>query len=193
MKRLLFGYVLVLASLSYAQTFDVVLANGRVMDPESGLDAVRNVGIRGGRVEAISATPLNGRTVVDVRGLVVAPGFIDLHSHGQDAENYALKAHDGVTTALELEIGVYPVQAWYDARKGKALVNFGASSGHVPARMAVMHDTGDFLPGIRPPIASPPMRKNCRFSTTSARGWTKAPSVSASASPTCPPRAAKKS
>jgi N-acyl-D-aspartate/D-glutamate deacylase len=128
------------------QSYDTVLANGRVMDPESGLDAVRYVGIRGKRIEAISATPLEGRTVVDVRGLIVAPGFIDLHSHGQDNENYHFKAHDGVTTALELEIGVSPVAEWYKAREGKALVNFGASSGHVPAKMAVMHDTGEFLP-----------------------------------------------
>ncbi|MGD0438585.1 MAG: amidohydrolase family protein [Bryobacteraceae bacterium] len=146
MKKLLLASIGTFATLSFAQTFDVVLANGRVMDPESGLDAVRNVGIRGGRVAAVSATPLMGRTVVDVRGMVIAPGFIDLHSHGQDPENYAFKAHDGVTTALELEIGVYPVEPWYAARNGKALVNFGASSGHVPARMAVMHDTGDFLP-----------------------------------------------
>jgi N-acyl-D-aspartate/D-glutamate deacylase len=146
MTRFLVACVCAFASLSFGQTFDVVLANGRVMDPESGLDGVRSVGIRGGHVEAISTTPLNGRTVMDVRGFVVAPGFIDLHSHGQDAENYAFKAHDGVTTALELEIGVSPVASWYAARKGKALINFGASSGHVPARMAVMHDTGDFLP-----------------------------------------------
>ena len=129
-----------------AQTFDTVLANGRVMDPESGLDAIRYIGIRGKRIEAISATPLQGRTVVDVHGLVVAPGFIDLHSHGQDDENYHFKAHDGVTTALELEIGVSPVAPWYQTREGKALINFGASSGHVPAKMAVLHDSGDFLP-----------------------------------------------
>src|SRR5712692_2045554 len=116
------------------------------MDEESGLDAVRDVGIRGKRIEAISLAPLQERTAVDVRGLVVAPGCIDLHSHGQDDENYHFKAHDGVTTALELEIGVSPVAAWYQSREGKALVNFGASSGHVPARMAVMHDTGTFLP-----------------------------------------------
>ncbi len=116
------------------------------MDPESGLDAIRYIGIRGKRIEAISAAPLQGRTIVDARGMVVAPGFIDLHSHGQDNENYHFKAHDGVTTALELEIGVSPVAAWYRAREGKALINFGASSGHVPAKMAVMHDTGDFLP-----------------------------------------------
>ncbi len=130
----------------WGQTYDTVLANGRVMDPESGLDAIRYVGINGKRIEAISATPLAGRTIVDVRGLVVAPGFIDLHSHGQDDENYHYKAHDGVTTALELEIGVSPVAAWYQSREGKALINFGASSGHVPAKMAVLHDTGDFLP-----------------------------------------------
>lgn len=142
-----FCAALLLFSLSlWGQTYDTVLANGRVMDPESGLDAVRYVGISGKRIEAISAAPLQGGTVVDVRGLVVAPGFIDLHSHGQDNENYHFKAHDGVTTALELEIGVSPVAAWYRAREGEALINFGASSGHVPAKMAVMHDTGDFLP-----------------------------------------------
>jgi N-acyl-D-aspartate/D-glutamate deacylase len=144
-KRLCSAFGIFAFSLC-AQTYDTVLANGRVMDPESGLDAIRYVGIRGKRVEAISVAPLVGRTVVDARGLVVAPGFIDLHSHGQDDENYHYKAHDGVTTALELEIGVWPVAQFYQSREGKALVNFGASSGHVPARMAVMHDTGDFLP-----------------------------------------------
>jgi N-acyl-D-aspartate/D-glutamate deacylase len=73
--------------------------------------------------------PLHGRTVLDAAGLVVAPGFIDLHSHGQTPENYRFKAMDGVTTALEMEVGVSPVPAWYAAREGKALVNFGASSG----------------------------------------------------------------
>src|ERR1041385_2377216 len=104
-----------------AQSYDVVLSGGRVMDPESGLDAIRNVGIRGRRIEAISARPLQGKNVVDVKGLVVAPGFIDLHSHGQDEENYRYKTRDGVTTALELEVGVSPVRAWYAQRDGKAL------------------------------------------------------------------------
>src|ERR1041385_8554589 len=99
-----------------AQSYDVVLSGGRVMDPESGLDAIRNVGIRGRRIEAISARPLQGRTVVDVKGLVVAPGFIDLHSHGQDEENYRFKAMDGVTTALELEVGVGDIEKWYAER-----------------------------------------------------------------------------
>jgi N-acyl-D-aspartate/D-glutamate deacylase len=133
------------AALS-AQTYDIVLSGGRVMDPESGLDAIRNVGIRGRSIAAISARPLAGKIAIDAKGLVIAPGFIDLHSHGQDDENYRYKARDGVTTALELEVGVSPVAAWYAAREGKALVNFGATAGHIPARMAVMHDTGTFLP-----------------------------------------------
>src|ERR1700680_2625509 len=108
MKRIYSGVLLFSLSL-WGQTYDTVLANGRVMDPESGLDAVRYIGIRGKRIEAVSATPLQAETSVDVRGLVVAPGFIDLHSHGQGDETYHFKAHDGVTTAMELEIGVWPV------------------------------------------------------------------------------------
>src|SRR3954462_735667 len=139
------GLSLLAACLS-AQTYDVVLAGGRVMDPESGLDAVRNIGINANRVAAISGSPLRGKEVIDVKGLVVTAGFIDLHSHGQTPENYRLKAYDGVTSALELETGVASIPEWYAMREGKAAVNFGASAGHAPACMAVMHDTGTFLP-----------------------------------------------
>jgi N-acyl-D-aspartate/D-glutamate deacylase len=138
--------VLFFTPLLMAQQYDLVLANGRVMDPESGLDAVRSVGISGGRIAAISATPLQGRAVVDVKGLVVAPGFIDLHVHSHSPEAYGFQARDGVTTALELEIGVWPVARWYAQHEGKALINFGATSGHVPAAMAVMGDKGRLLP-----------------------------------------------
>src|SRR4051794_23677475 len=131
---------------AFAQELDVVIANGRVMDPASGVDAVRHIGIQGGRITAVSAQPLRGKTVIDAKGLVVAPGFIDLHSHGQTPENYRFKARDGVTTALEMEVGVSPVTAWYREREGKALVNFGATVGELPARMTVMHDTGKLLP-----------------------------------------------
>ncbi len=140
------GLFLLIASPMFAQQYDVVLANGRVMDPETNLDAIRHVGILAGRIAAVSASPLQGRTVVDVKGLVVTAGFIDLHSHGQTPENYKFKARDGVTTALELEVGVNPIAGWYAAREGHALINFGATSGHIPARMAVMHDTGGLLP-----------------------------------------------
>jgi N-acyl-D-aspartate/D-glutamate deacylase len=143
--RLLIG-LFILGAVVGAQTFDIVLANGRVMDPETNLDAVRNVGIRGGKIAAVSDAPLEGRSVIDVKGLVVTAGFIDLHSHGQTPENYGYKARDGVTTALEMEVGVNPVSVWYAARDGKARINFGATSGHIPAAMAVLHDSGLLLP-----------------------------------------------
>jgi dihydroorotase len=134
------------SAAAFAQQYDIVITNGRVMDPETGLDAIRNVAVQDGKIAALSTSQMQGRMVIDATGLVVAPGFIDLHSHGQDAENYRYKAMDGVTTALELERGVFPVAPWYTDRAGKALINYGASSGHIPVVMNVLHDTGTFLP-----------------------------------------------
>ena len=126
--------------------YDLVIRGGRVMDPESGLDAVRDVAIAKGRIAAVSAEPLPGAPAIDAHGLVVAPGFIDLHAHGVDPANYALRAADGVTTSLELEVGTADVDGFYAEREGHTLVNFGASIGHIPVRMAVMGDPPRFLP-----------------------------------------------
>lgn len=146
--------VLTLAGLSLTQSgaraaeaLDLVLEHGRVMDPASGLDAVRHVGIRAGRIAAISAEPLAARERIDATGLVVAPGFIDLHQHGQDEESYRFKALDGVTSALELEVGAADVDAWYREREGTLPLNHGVSIGHLKVRMAVMGDQPAFLPG----------------------------------------------
>src|ERR1700730_2600508 len=128
------------SSLPEGGTYDLVIANGRVMDPESGLDTVRNVGVTSGKISAISETPLKGRLTIDAKGLVVAPGFIDLHEHGQEPRNYEFQAHDGVTTSLELEAGTDDVDRWYALREGKSLINFGVSIGHIPVRMKVMGD-----------------------------------------------------
>jgi dihydroorotase len=129
------------------ETYDLAILNGRVMDPESGLDAVRNVGIHAGKIAAISATTLNAKSNVDAKGLVVAPGFIDLHEHGQEPRNYEFQARDGVTTSLELEAGTDDVDRWYAAREGKSLINFGVSIGHIPVRMKILGDPqGGMLP-----------------------------------------------
>ncbi len=117
---------------------DVVLVGGRVLDPETNLDAVRAVGIKGGRIASVTSGVPAARDTIDVRGLVVAPGFIDLHTHGQDSINYRYSAHDGVTTALELELGTYPVAPWYAKREGKSLINFGVSASHPGARRAML-------------------------------------------------------
>lgn len=144
---LLAGLVLPpLSGFATNQVYDVVIQNGRVIDPESRLDAVRNVGISGGTIKAITAGRLSGRIVIDAKGLVVSPGFIDLHQHGQNDENYRFKAMDGVTTALELEVGTGDVDRWYAEREGKARINYGVSIGHLAARMAAMGDPVEFLP-----------------------------------------------
>lgn len=138
--------------------YDLVIQGGRVMDPETGLDAVRNVGIQAGRIAKISADPLAGVRVVEAGGLVVAPGFIDLHSHGQDDENYRLKAQDGVTTALELEIGVADLAGFVRERQGRALVNFGASASHSAARVTALGGTlpaGAIVPPAGPTTDDP--------------------------------------
>jgi N-acyl-D-aspartate/D-glutamate deacylase len=142
---LLVLFIVPACSREAAPTYDLVIANGRVMDPESGLDAVRHVGIRGGTIESVSETPLEGRRVIDATGHVVSPGFIDLHEHGQQGESYRMMVRDGVTSAFELEVGTGDVPAWYADREGGQIVNYGVSIGHIKVRMQVLGDPGTGL------------------------------------------------
>jgi N-acyl-D-aspartate/D-glutamate deacylase len=141
MRRLIFFFSLLsfVSSTRFlaAQQYDLVLEGGRVLDPETGLDAVRNVGIRDGKIARVSAEALSGRRVIHAGGLVVAPGFIDLHQHGQDMASQRVKALDGVTTALELEIGAPDVAQFLKAKEGRSLINYGTSASHLAARAAV--------------------------------------------------------
>lgn len=107
--------------------YDVVLEGGRVIDPETKLDAIKNVGILNNRIAQISSAPLKGKEIINLKGLVVAPGFIDMHIHGRSNVEQEYQLHDGVTTALELEWGIEHIGKWYESRKGKALINYGAS------------------------------------------------------------------
>jgi N-acyl-D-aspartate/D-glutamate deacylase len=119
------------------QTYDLVLAGGRVIDPESGLDGIRNVGIDGGQIVAISGAPLKGHRQINVAGKVVAPGFIDLHTHSPTPLGQYYQLRDGVTTALELEAGAFPVAAYGDQVQGQALINYGSSVGYIWIRALV--------------------------------------------------------
>ncbi|MCO1653668.1 amidohydrolase family protein [Pseudonocardia humida] len=116
--------------------YPLVLAGGRVIDPDSGLDAVADVALDGDAVAAISTGPLAGVERIDVRGLVVCPGFVDLHSHGQAIPEQRLQALDGVTTALELEAGTLPVAAAYAAAAAQGRpINYGYATSWALARM----------------------------------------------------------
>ena len=119
-------------------THELVLTGGRVLDPETGLDRVADVGIDGGSITGIG-DDLEGATTVDVAGLVVAPGFIDLHSHAQTLPGRRLQACDGVTSALDLEAGRAPVELAYarDAERGSP-IHYGFSASWAAARMHVV-------------------------------------------------------
>ncbi len=126
--------------------YDLVIHNGRIMDPETELNSVGSLGITDGVIQVFSTGPLQGKSTIDATGLVVCPGFVDLHAHGQDPFNTRLQARDGVTSALELEIGTNDVEGWYREREGASLIHHGVSVGHVPIRMRLMGDTGHFVP-----------------------------------------------
>ena len=159
MRKLIFSLCLLLFStIAAAQQYDLVLEGGRVMDPETGLDAVRNVGIRAGKIARVSSEALSGRRVVHASGLVVAPGFIDLHQHAQNLESQRVKAQDGVTTALELEIGAPDVAQFLKAKEGRSLIHCGTSASHVAARALVFGaplPEGDILPKSGPATDQP--------------------------------------
>jgi N-acyl-D-aspartate/D-glutamate deacylase len=119
--------------------YDVVLRGGRVIDPESGLDAVGDVGIAGDRVTMVGIGLPPGRLELDVADQVVTAGFIDLHSHAHDLGSARLQVADGVTTALELEAGATPVGAAYAAAAATARpLNYGFAASWAMARMSVL-------------------------------------------------------
>lgn len=118
---------------------DLAIRGGRVIDPESGLDAVRDVAVDGGRIVAVAETAGAARIEINAKGLIVAPGFIDLHAHGQSVPADRMQAFDGVTTALELEVGALPVAEWYEAQSERGrLLNYGTAAAWIFARKAVM-------------------------------------------------------
>jgi len=142
--------------------YDVVIHGGRVVDPETSLEAVRDVGIRGNQIVAISERALTGTRVIEASGLVVAPGFIDLHQHDQTAAGYRLKAMDGVTTALELEIGAPDVRKFLDQRRNTALINYGTSASQPWARAAILGQReveGAIVPPSGPATNGPASRE----------------------------------
>ena len=141
-----------------AQDYDVAILNGRVMDPETKYDAVANVGIKDGTIAVITKDKITGQETIDATGHIVAPGFIDIHAHGQNIGDYRMQAMQGVTTMLELESGVLPISEWYDKQAKKNLpIHFGAAAGWTFARIAAF--AGE------QPVSSPEYFQNAQSRT----------------------------
>ena len=137
---------------------DIVLRGGRVIDPETGLDEIRDVAVTGSQIAEVGTALPTARVDVDVAGHVVTAGFIDLHSHTADVAGLRLRALDGVTTALELEAGAAPVAAAYERAKAEGRpVNYGFAASWALARMAAVGGValdgriGTFLANIATP------------------------------------------
>ncbi len=139
---LLLQLALLLTALSAAaENHDVAINNGRVIDPETGLDAIRHIGLRGGKIVRVSEILLDGDTVIDADGLIVSPGFIDRNTYTLGTELFRARAADGVTTTFNFEEGAHDVSAAYAALEGNALINFGFSASWGAARIAVTSET----------------------------------------------------
>lgn len=149
------------AARAAGPAFDVVIEGGRVIDPETKTDRPASVGVRGGRIAEISPKPLPGRRRIDAKGLVVAPGFIDLHSHAVSDFDMRLKARDGVTTALELEGGTYPVRNL--GQIGPARINYGASVGHRAVRVFIATGLEQLPAKPEPDLATRVLRREAEW------------------------------
>lgn len=127
-----------LTSNSFGQNYDLVIRGARVVDPETMLDQVRNIGITDKEISIITTEAIVGREMIDASGLIAAPGFIDLHAHGQDPYSEKVSIFDGRTTQMDLEGGALPVPEYFKAKAGVSLSNYGTSVGHSSARLLLM-------------------------------------------------------
>ncbi|MDA2913468.1 amidohydrolase family protein [Acidobacteriia bacterium AH_259_A11_L15] len=124
------------------QEVDVVIRNGRVMDPETGTDAILAVAVDQGRIVALgsAAEKLRGRREIDARNLVVAPGFIDLLARlTPEEETQSFKVMDGVTAVFNMHGGPVNIPAYFESFQevGASYVHYGTTVGHNPLRRAV--------------------------------------------------------
>ena len=176
------GFVVACGGGAQTGPVDLLVTGGRVMDPETGFDMMANVAVQDGVIVSVGEDRPEAREVLDASGLVVAPGFVDLHAHGQDPVSQRYQARDGVTTAMELEIGVYPVDTWYAEREGRALINYGATVSHQGARreafgavVMARNDEGTFTLGrggaYPPALATPKPLIPSRYVSRTMKYW----------------------
>ncbi|HDZ9270610.1 TPA: hypothetical protein RUZ20_003154 [Vibrio cholerae] len=123
-----------------SETYDVVINNGRVMDPETNFDAVRNVGVKDGKIVVITEDAIKGKQVINAKNHVVAPGFIEGHQHGTDPFTRKVNLRDGLTTQMDFEAGAGDIAKWYAAQEGKTQANYGMVVLATLGRVHVLDD-----------------------------------------------------
>ncbi len=140
--------LLFVSNLMAAETYDLVILQGRVMDPQTNFDGVRNVGVKDGKIVTITQDKIKGKKTIEAKDHVVAPGFIDTHVHVVDLPfAQKLMLRDGVTTPLDLEVGAYPVDRFYDTLEGRSQANYGATVSTIGIREKVFNPKYDSTTG----------------------------------------------
>ena len=127
-----------IATPAMAADYDVVINNGRVMDPETNFDGVRNVGIKDGQIVVITKDAIKGKETIDASGHVVAPGFIEGHQHATDQFSRKVNLRDGLTTQMDFEAGAGDIAKWYANAEGKTQSNYGMVVLATLARVSVL-------------------------------------------------------
>ena len=143
MKRFRVFFSLLVLSLmmvmpAVAADYNVVINNGRVMDPETNFDGVRNVGIKDGKIVIITTEAISGKETIDASGHVVAPGFIEGHQHATDQFSRKVNLRDGLTTQMDFEAGAGDIAKWYADAEGKTQSNYGMVVLATLARVSVL-------------------------------------------------------
>src|SRR6187397_3117786 len=133
------------ASRAQQQPFDLVIANARIIDGTGAPARMGDVGIRDGRIVRIGTIPAaDARERLDAKGLVVAPGFIDVHTHADDIASHPLAenfAQMGVTTIVAGNCGSSALDIGSELneiRDKGVSINFATLIGHNTVRQAVM-------------------------------------------------------
>jgi len=94
---LLICTLLCITSALYAQTYDILLKGGHLIDPKNKINAKMDIAISRGKIARVAADilPSSAKKVVDVKGLYVTPGLIDIHVHvfaGTNKDQYLMDA-----------------------------------------------------------------------------------------------------
>jgi hypothetical protein len=153
------------------QEFDVVILNGRVMDPETNFDGIRNVGVLDGKIALITEEKISGKETIDANGHVVAPGFIDGHQHATDQFSRKVNLRDGLTTQMDFEAGAGDIAKWYADQEGKTQANYGMVVLATLARVSVLdgpeiaaagNEMGDLFRSVVPAAAAKAQKEGRR-------------------------------
>ena len=127
--------------------YDLLIRNGRVYDGTGNSWFNADIGINGGRIVFIGRAAATAVRVIDARGLVVSPGFVDVHTHIEGDEKHVPTAdnfiHDGVTSVVTGNCGMSEVDLarWFYTLDSIGMsVNVASLVGHNDVRRAVMGD-----------------------------------------------------